>query len=95
MVDHADIIKAIQESERRTTAKLEAIKLELDLIRDGFPGGDTERHRRYHESVIEWRETRTRMVREALVHAGKLGFWAACAWIAYAVWIAVKMELMK
>jgi hypothetical protein len=51
-----------------------------------FPSGDIDGHRRYHESVIEWRELRNKMVREALIHAAKAGSLGAMGWLAYAVW---------
>lgn len=60
-----------------------------------FPAGDTDGHRRYHESVIEWRELRNRVVRECLVHAAKAGFLAGFAWLLYAIWVSIKMEIFK
>lgn len=60
-----------------------------------FPGADTEGHRRYHESVIEWRELRNKIVRECLVNVSKVGFVAGLGWLAYAIWMAFKMEVTK
>lgn len=68
---------------------------EIKKLKAAFPGDDPEGHRRYHESVIEWRELRNRMIREALLQAGKVGGLGALGWIAYAVWIAIKMEVTK
>ena len=68
---------------------------DVAALRDGFPGGDPESHRRYHESIIEWRELRNRMVKEALIKAAQAGSIGALGWIAYAVWTAFKMEIMK
>lgn len=64
-------------------------------IASGFPGGDPDGHRRYHESVIEWRELRNKMVRDALAQASKVGGMAAIGWLAYAIWTAFKMEIVK
>jgi hypothetical protein len=64
-------------------------------ILKAFPAGDTDGHRRYHETVIEWRELRNKIVREALINAGKVGGLGAIGWLLYAIWIALKMELSK
>lgn len=64
-------------------------------IVSGFPGGDPHAHRRYHESVIEWRELRNRMVRDALIHAAKVGGLAGACWVAYAIWTAFKLEIIR
>lgn len=69
--------------------------LAVTRIMAGFPGGDPESHCRYHDSIIEWRELRNRMVRDALSQASKAGALAAIGWIAYAIWVAFKMELHK
>lgn len=55
-------------------------------ILQAFPAGDIDGHRRYHESVIEWRELRNRALKEALVHTAKMGSFGALGWLAYAAW---------
>lgn len=62
---------------------------------NAFPAGDTDGHRRYHETVIEWRELRNKIVRECLIHAAKIGGLAGLGWILYAIWTALKLELGK
>jgi len=64
-------------------------------LMQAFPAGDTDGHRRYHESVIEWRELRNKIVRECLIHAAKLGGLFGFGWILYAIWTALKLELTK
>lgn len=60
-----------------------------------YPAEDIDGHRRYHESVIEWRELRNKMVREAMLKcAGATGL-TAFGWLLYAVWVTVKMEIHK
>lgn len=81
-------IEAICETQRQMNAEIKALSA-------GFPGGDPESHRRYHESVIEWRETRNRMVKEALAHAAKVGGVAGMGWVCYALWTALKMEITR
>ncbi|TAN28853.1 MAG: hypothetical protein EPN31_07530 [Castellaniella sp.] len=93
--DAIAIIQAVRETTGGLETKLAAMKARQDELFEGFPGGDPEAHRRYHESIIEWRELRNRMVKEALVHAAKVGGIGAFGWILYALWTAFKMELTK
>lgn len=76
-------------------AELITLRKEVHDLRRAFPGDDPEGHRRYHESLIEWRELRNNMVRAALIQAAKLGGLGAIGWVAYALWTAFKMELRK
>ena len=89
------IIEAVHEATAKLEQRITTMQARQDRIIAGFPGGDPESHRRYHETVIEWRELRNKMVREALIHAAKVGGLAGACWIAYAVWMALKMEIMK
>lgn len=89
--DAIAIIKAVREVEERITV----IQERQARIMQGFPDGDPDSHRRYHESVIEWRELRNQMVKSALIQAAKVGGVGAIGWILYAAWVAFKMELMK
>lgn len=100
--DTRAIIQALRETkgdvERQIAVMItEQRKIQADVaaLRDGFPDGDPDSHRRYHESIIEWRELRNRMVREALVKAAQAGAVGGLGWVAYAVWTAAKMEIMK
>lgn len=60
-----------------------------------FPAADVEGHRRYHESVIEWRELRNKLVREALTKMVGAGALAAIGWLALALWQAFKVTVTK
>lgn len=60
-----------------------------------FPAGDIDGHRRYHESVIEWRELRNKMVREALMKVAQAGTLAAFGWLAFAVWQSIKLSVKQ
>lgn len=64
-------------------------------ILGAFPAQDTEGHRRYHESEIEWRELRNRMIRETLVNCAKTAGLTSAGWLAYAIWIAIKAEFTR
>ena len=96
------ILAALREQDDRQAQQISTIRdaqrsLQQEMARvvRGFPDGDPDAHRRYHESVIEWRELRNKMVKDALTNAGKVGFLAACGWIVYAIWTAIKMEVMR
>lgn len=60
-----------------------------------FPAGDTDGHRRYHEAVIEWRELRNKLVREALIKITQAGALAAFGWLALAIWQSFKMTVKQ
>lgn len=64
-------------------------------ILSAFPNKDTDGHRRYHETVIEWCELRNKIVRECLINAAKAGTFIAAGWLLYAIWTAIKMELTR
>ena len=89
------ILDAIQKERSDIDKRLDKLTSEVKALRHGFPEGDPESHRRYHESVIEWQDTRNELVKGALMQAGKVGFIAAIGWVVYAIWIALKMELQK
>lgn len=100
--DTRAIINALRETkgdvERQIAVLItEQRKLQADVaaLREGFPDGDPDSHRRYHESIIEWRELRNRVVREALIKAGTAGALGGVGWLAYAMWQAFKMEILK
>jgi len=93
--DTRAIISALRETKGDVERKLDELISEIDELRRGFPDGDPDSHRRYHESLIEWRETRNEMVKAALMHAAKVGGFTGAAWVLYALWIAFKMEITR
>ena len=93
--DAIAIIKAVNDSRAEIEAKIVTMQVKQARLFLGFPDGDPESHRRYHETIIEWRELRNKMVREALIKAAQVGGVGAIGWVAYAVWQAIKMELIK
>jgi hypothetical protein len=60
-----------------------------------FPAGDTDGHRRYHESVIEWRELRNKVVRECLMKAATATTLGALGWVAFAIWKALLITVKQ
>lgn len=96
------IINAVRESREDANKQISAMRDAQRSLKDdvqnlarGFPDGDPDAHRRYHESVIEWRETRNMMVKAALMHAAKVGGIAGTGWVLYALWTALKMEITR
>lgn len=85
--DHA-LLVAIRDELAANTRKTEQI------LR-AFPGEDTDGHRRYHEAVIEWRELRNKMVREALIKVAQGGALAGAGWVALAMWQAFKITVKQ
>ncbi len=73
--------------------KQDGILQKLDALSRGFPAGDYEGHRRYHEAVIERMELRNRLVREALTKVVQAGTLAAFGWIAVAMWNYFKLNI--
>lgn len=67
----------------------------VERVLSGFPHADVEGHRRYHESVIEWRELRNKVVREAMMKVAQAGSLAACGWLALAIWKALKLSVTQ
>lgn len=74
--------------------RYEQLHDEIKRALSGFPQNDPEAHRRYHESVIEWRELRNKLVREALIKSFGAGAVAGTGWVIYALWQAFKTTIM-
>jgi|SRR5690625_1280511 len=89
------ILDALKADKEEVEKRLDHLTSEVKALRYGFPDGDPAGHRRYHESVIQWQETRNKLVKDALTQAAKAGFLAGIGWVVYAVFIAAKMEFMK
>lgn len=100
--DANKIIMAIRETSsdnqrqiQAVLARLERLDADVERVKNAFPDSDPDGHRRYHETVIEWRELRNQMVKSALIQAAKVGGFAGFGWVMYALWVAFKMEVNK
>lgn len=102
----ADRLDRMTQAMETRTRQVEEISRKLDAHADesnrrqaqilgAFPSSDIDGHRRYHESVIEWRERRNKLVAEALTKAAAAGFWAGFVWVAVAVWKAVVISVKQ
>lgn len=92
MRDNQLDMRADMDQLTKTVSTLQAAN---ELLLSGFPANDVDGHRRYHESVIEWRELRNKMVREALAKVAQAGALAAFGWLALAIWNAAKISVTR
>jgi len=96
------LVSDLRDGQLELMANIDALnaksaKQEAAIVRllGGFPADDVDGHRRYHESVIEWRELRNKMVREALLKVAQAGTLAAFGWLALAIWQSFKVTVTK
>jgi hypothetical protein len=82
------------------TSTLEVVQKELRLVIDrvddlakGFPEGDPEGHRRFHEVLIERATARTRFYEELRTELAKRGLWALVLAAVTAVGLALRTWL--
>lgn len=87
------LLTELRDSQRDLINKVTALEQTTARLMSGFPANDVEGHRRYHESVIEWRELRNKMVREALVNVAKAGTLAGIGWLGLAIWNAFRFSV--
>lgn len=98
----AEMLKGMHELHQENGRKIDAI-IERNALADeaiaklvrGFPDGDAEAHRRYHEAVIERIELRNKIIREALVKVAGSGALAGTAWLVYALWQAFVVSVHR
>lgn len=64
-------------------SEMEALRREMlalsSAVKTGFPGGDFDGHRRYHELVIKREEQREQFWHGLLLHIAKTSTWAMLA----------------
>jgi len=84
-----------QEILKQINQQVTIIKNDLEKVLQAFPAGDTDGHRRYHESVIEWRELRNKMVREAFINIAKVGALAGAGILIGVCWKALKISITQ
>lgn len=94
-----EIVERFTKHERHLSATLKehaqaSINWRAEILK-AFPDGDTNAHREYHQSIVEWRKLRNKIALECLINASKAGFLAGSCWLLYAVLTAIKMELTQ
>lgn len=93
--DHLAMLTEIRDGLAATRAELAVNTRKTEQVLSAFPAGDTDGHRRYHEAVIEWRELRNKLVREALIKVAQAGSLAAFGWVALAIWQSFKLTVKQ
>lgn len=98
----AQVLTEMRDAQRQMIIVVEGVKQRdiedralLEKVLSGFPGSDFDGHRRYHEAVIEWRELRNNLVREALIKVAQAGALAAFGWVALAIWQSFKLTVKQ
>lgn len=90
-----EVLMEMRDNQRDMADKLDAMQASTDKLMTGFPAQDVDGHRRYHESVIEWRELRNKLVREALQKMVGTGALAAAGWLLLAIWQSLKITVKQ
>jgi hypothetical protein len=91
----AEVLIEMRDSQRLVVEKVTALEASNARLMSGFPANDIDGHRRYHESVIEWRELRNKLVREALIKAVQASAVGAFGWVAIALWQSIKLSVKQ
>ena len=91
----AEVLIEMRDSQRLLVSKVTALEVSNARLLSGFPGDDIDGHRRYHESVIEWRELRNKMVREGLIKVAQAGMLAGAGILAGVLWKALKISITQ
>lgn len=92
--NHA-LLLAIQAEVQTCRSELAENTRKTEQLLSAFPGEDTDGHRRYHQTVIEWRELRNKMVREAFINMAKVGSLAAAGILIAVMWKALKISITQ
>jgi hypothetical protein len=90
-----EVLTEMRDNQRTLIEEVAQLETTTAKLMSGFPADDVDGHRRYHESVIEWRELRNKMVREALVNVAKAGTLGALGWLALAIWKAFQISVTR
>jgi hypothetical protein len=77
-----------------TDKKVDEAIRRIDDLHKAFPGGDWDGHRRYHETLIERAEARTKFYNDLRAELAKKGLWALLALIGIAVWQYFKSKVI-
>lgn len=77
------------------SSKVAELQKSTTRLLSGFPADDVEGHRRYHESVIEWRELRNKLVREALIKLAGAGAIATAGILITLAWQVFKVKVTQ
>lgn len=85
---HVENTSSIETVEKKVNVLFERVD---DLVK-GFPEGDWDGHRRYHEAVILKIESRAKFYDDLRAELAKKGLWALIIGVATAVWFYLKSK---
>lgn len=71
---------------RENVGRLDKMEQQMEQLKTGFPGGDPDGHRRYHEMMIDEMEEKKKLRRELMTHVLKSSTWAALGGV---VWFVI------
>lgn len=87
---------AQQEQHQRENEALQREILALSAaVKTGFPDGDLDGHRRYHELLIEEALERKRMRSAIFIHVAKSSTWAVIVGLLVLLWVGFKERILK
>lgn len=91
----AEVLVEIRDGLAATRAELAENTRKTEQVLRAFPAGDTDGHRRYHESVIEWRDVRNKMVKEGLIKVAQAGMLGGAGILLALFWRAFKISVTQ
>lgn len=87
---------AQQEQHQRDNEALQREIMALSAaVKTGFPDGDLDGHRRYHELLIEEALERKRMRSAVFIHVAKASTWAVIVGLLALLWAGFKERILK
>jgi len=86
----ADALTDMRDTQNSMVVQLGSIETKTTVMLNAFPGGDTDSHRRFHESLIRKAEERTKFWAELRVKLAEKGIWAVVMFLCAALYWYVK-----
>lgn len=93
--EHKEMMSAIIAGMESMRAELAENTRTISQILKGFPEGDPDGHRRYHEEVIQQAAERRMLLQEVRMHLLKAASWPALAGAFYVMWQYFKSQVTK
>lgn len=85
----------IEKRQARIEGRQANIEAQVKSFILAFPNEDLAGHRAYHESLIKWANLRNELVTDALKKSAQAGLIGGVGWLLYAIYQAIRMELIK
>ena len=85
-------LRDAEQQDQRTALQREIMALSA-AMKTGFPDGDLDGHRRYHELLIEEALERKKMRSAIFIHVAKSSTWALILGLLAVLWIGFKKKL--